>query len=391
MPPVDAAILRDPSFYRYLPSLLKADITIVITSQKQYIAVGLRFKLPILLAGLSLLSGCDAPHRNPFDPESKSYVAPTAPDAITDLTVTDITWNTARLNWSAVGGAIEYQLYHSLPGWDGQSTQNATAYTGTTPGVKAKGSLQTIVLDLPSEDSRSWSVFSRSSDGLISRGSNPVTIVPLRRDRVGTVTASAHSIFQSSWIPPDPIELSLSAVISDSDGVDSVWATTALGDLGELLLTRDGLTWSTQLAEHQVPTNILERLIGYPIIVHYRDRAGFNGASSPLFLTRIIYTPPLIEAPRDTVTSAHPRLSWYSYGAEFLFTYGVDVIFIDTLSYNPTHIYSKYLINSDSSGHTVEDSLYSRLGFYIWTLSVEDEFGNIAYSTEFKFTVNNDD
>jgi len=342
-----------------------------------------------IIAGILLITGCDAPRSNPFDPQSSAYIPASAPSAINDLAVSEITSTTALLSWTAPAGAVEYLTYHSLPGWDGRSNQNAILYTGVIPGVGIAGSRQSVIIDLPSEESRSWAIFSRSENGLVSAGSNPVTIVPLRRNRLGNISAKATSIFQSSWIPPDLIELSLTAAISDSDGVDSVWATSDLGDFGELLLTRDGVTWSTQIAEHQAPTGILERLIGHAITVHYIDRSGFTSQSSPIYLSRIIYTPPLIESPRDTVVSEHPRLTWLAYGSEFIFTYGVDVVFIDTLSYNQTPIYRKYGINSDSTGHTVEDSLYARQGFYIWTLSVEDEFGDQAYSTEFKFSVSN--
>ncbi len=334
-------------------------------------------------------SGCNAPHSNPFDPQSTGYVPPSPPDGIVDLSVSEISSSTALLTWTAPAGAVEYLIYHSLPGWDGHSSQNAIPYNGFTPGVKPAGGTQNVVIQLPGEESRGWAIFSRSGTGLISAGSNPITITPLRRDRAGIITARASSIFQSSWIPPDLIELSLVSVISDSDGVDSVWATTDLGDLGELILTREEQTWSTRLAEHQVPTGVLERLIGHPMIIHYVDRSGFFNQSSPVYLSRIIYAAPLIESPRDTVVSAHPRLAWYAYGAEFPFTYGVDVVFIDTLSFDQTPIYRKHGINSDSTGHIVEDSLTVRQGFYIWTLSIEDEFGDQAYSTEFKFTVSN--
>lgn len=232
-------------------------------------------------------------------------------------------------------------------------------------------------------------MFSRSAEGLESKESNLLTITPPPRDRTGTITANAYSIFQSSWIPPDLVELTIDAVIADSDGVDSVWADSDLGDLGELLLTRDEVTWSVQIVEHQLPTGILERFIGHGIQIHYFDRKGFQTESSPIYLSRVIFIPPIAISPSDTIVSAHPRLKWYPYHAEYIYTFGVDVVFISTPSYVQTPIYKKYGIHSDSSGHTVEDSLVARQGFYIWMLSVQDEFGNQAYTVEYKFTVEN--
>lgn len=210
---------------------------------------------------------------------------------------------------------------------------------------------------------------------------------PPSRDRIGQITARAWSLYQVTWVPPDIVELRSTAAIADSDIVDSVWATSDLGDLGQLLLILDGVTWSTQLAEHQLPTLKLERLVGHPIWIHYRDRAGFVSRSEPVRLVRIIYTPPQTESPSNTTVSAHPRLTWLLYDADFDFTYTVEIVHVSN-DYTLTPIYRREGISSDSTGHTVApDSLRAIPRFYIWTVSVEDEFGDRAISLETTFTV----
>ncbi len=352
-----------------------------------------RFKsnLPLSVLTALFIVACEAPHSNPFDPRSTGYKPAQPPIAITDLAVEEITESTALLTWTAPVGAIAYLLYHDSPGWDGRSPQTAMLYSGSIPGVMPAGSSQSIVINLPSSDDLVWAIFSRSEPGLLSLGSNPVTISPPPRDRIGIVSAKATSIFQSSWSPPDLIELRLDAAISDSDGVDSVWATTNLGSLGKLLLTGDEITWSTLLPEYETPTGVLEHIVGHPILIHYSDLAGFVSQSQPIFLSRVIYAPPIIDSPNDndTLTSPNPRLSWYAHNAEYVFTYGIDIDFVSVPSYDKSSVYRKYLISSDSAGHTVEDSLSSHQGFYIWTLSVKDDLGNMAYSTESKFWILN--
>jgi hypothetical protein len=350
----------------------------------------MRALLTILLsAALLTISACDAPHSNPFDPHSPGYRLPAPPETIRDLMLDTLIVGSARLSWTAPAGASRYLLYYGSEGWSGDPDRGADLYVSDLPSPKSAGSRQSAWIEVTEGNARLWSLFSISGDSILSQGSNILTITPLRRDKAGTISSGARSLYQLLWeYPWEYIELDLTATISDSDGIDSVWAVSELGDLGQMLLSLDRKTWTTQLLEDQLPFGSLERLIGHSINIAYRDGAGFQTVSEDIHLSRVIYTPPQTESPSNVAVSSFPRFTWLPYVADFEFTYGVEIVHV-SLDYTQTLIHRRFGIPSDSTGYTVEDSLLARQRFYYWTISVEDEFGDRAISLQTTFTVEN--
>jgi len=345
--------------------------------------------LATLLTGLTLwlLPGCDAPRDNPFDPLSPYYKPPLPPSAITDLALDSLDGNRARLRWTTPVGAVEYRLLHAVASWDGSDRRTASLYGGELPGIRPAGTVATTWIDLPSGSARAWAIYSISPEGRESPLSNLLVIEPGVVDRGGTLISWANSIYWGSWTPPEVVELQLTALIEDPDLVDSVWAVIDSTHLGRLWIDQETLAWSLTLTEDQLPGGSLRRLVGHPVVVSYRDNAGFLRHDGPHSVMRVIEPPPEVIGPtNDDLVSNPPRMTWEPQWRDFDFTYAVEVVHVSSnLIY--TLRYRREGISSDSTGHDIPVSLPDSPRYLYWTLAVVDEFGNRSVSREARFRV----
>jgi len=349
---------------------------------RRFVRLSLGFGL--LVWGL----GCQAPHDNPLDPQSPAYRPPQPPSAVTDLRMDSLSGAMAYLVWSAPQGAFEYRLYSGAPGWNGRSLSEAVEYTGELPGVKPAGQRQSQWIDVPRFVARRWALFSLSETGLMSGTSNLVLIEPQVDDRIGTIEAWANSFHQAEWEGLDYYELQLNALIDDPDGVDSVWVIIADTMQCKLLLDQDELLYNLQIPQSQLPGRSLERLIGYPIWLYYRDRARFLASSQPFYLIRVIYIPPetIYPAYTDTLVPNPPQLIWQPYYADFKFTYAVEIVHVSS-NFTYTLWFRREGISADSTSLNVGNALPTYPLFLYWTVSVVDEFDNRAASLQARFQV----
>ena len=234
----------------------------------------------------------------------------------------------------------------------------------------------------------------------MSDPSNLLTIEAPVRDRPSYIVGSAVSAYRQTWGSFDLIDLELTATVTDTDGVDSVWATSDLGSLGVLYLTRDQSVWAAILPEDSLPGRKLETLVGHPIWIYCQDGMGHTSRSDPFIVVRVLYIPPVPESPgyQDTV-STRPTLTWYPYSIDFAYTFSIDVRYVRFPQNINSLVYHREGIPSDSLSHTLQSSLEPTLedsatpgnASYYWTLSVLDEFGNRITSLESAFEVKSGD
>jgi len=355
-----------------------------------------------LLAILFIAVGCEAPHDNPFDPSSSAYLPPVPPLPVTDLLLVQDSLNalSALIQWTTPEGADEYYLYHGPVGWDGKLQTGYIPYDGELPGVKPAGSRQQLWITLTPGLTRVWALYSRSEAGLMSDPSNLLTIQAPNRDRPSYIAGVARSSYKRSWGFFDLVDLDLTATVSDTDGVDSVWATSDIGLLGALDLTPYASRWAATISEDSLPGKRLEMLVGHPIWIYCLDGLGNVTRSEANTLVRVLYIPPLPDYPsyQDTV-NIRPTLTWYSYSVDFTHTFTIDVSFLRAPQNVITLVYHKDEISPDSLSHTLssdleptlEDSLDSGNSYYFWTLTVVDEFGDRITSLENTFEVKSGD
>jgi len=347
----------------------------------------------LLLLLVMLLSACQAPHDNPFDPESDAYVPESAPERIDDLVLDSLANLRCRLTWITPCGAYYYALYSGLPGWDGSDLSGGELYSGELPGVKPTGTLQSTWIDLPPGETRAWILFSVSESGLMSEGSNAIVIAAPARDRPAIVNVAARSIHQASWSSLPYLALEIEAAINDSDGVDHVWVKRDTIEIGNLQPTGENHTWLGHFPEPTLNGLRIADLVGYPMTLYHLDSAHFVSASDQFFLIRIInLTPEVISPDNDIVLdTTQPRLEWQPFGADFNFTYKVEILHVPEGASEGNRIYLIEGISSDSTSHMVSTSLTTEPQYLVWTVAVVDEFGDEARSLTARFRISEDE
>ena len=362
--------------------------TIEVTKSTAINKVYARLFAAIIWLPSLILTACDAPRDNPFDPRGPGYQS-SQPERIVDLSLDTLAGIRCLLSWSAPAGADDYRLYssRSISGWDGRSIEGAELYQGELPGVKPAGTRQTAWIDLPPNQTRAWAIFTISEAGLLSEGSNVLVIPAPPRDRPAVEAAHASSLYLASWASLPWFGLELTASIADSDGVDSVWVCLEDQNVAELLSMGDGLHWRNQIHESHLPGGLLGNLVGHPLTLHHLDGAGFTTSGEPFRLARVIYVEPEVDSPfSDTLDTRQPRLQWERYITDFNFTYAIEIVHVSESSFR-TVVYRDSLINPDSTGHQVTIRLPDQPELLYWTVSVVDDFGDLARSREAVFWV----
>jgi len=203
------------------------------------------------------------------------------------------------------------------------------------------------------------------------------------------VVVSAHSINYASYGPLPTYALDIQAVIIDSIGVDHVWARLDTLELGTLYAGNNNQTWFRRFEEAQLPCRGMGDLIGHPMTLYYLDDNGRASDGIEFSLYRVIYDVPQAQFPVNDslLTTTQPRLEWYPYGADYFFSYTVEILHIAEGSTEGTSVYRFSKIPLDSSAHSVSDPLTTQPGFFVWTVTVVDEFGNEARSLTARFRI----
>ena len=339
-----------------------------------------------------MISSCDAPRDNPFDPSSDLYVPSKPPSKISDFEAVKIEADSVKLNWTSPKGAYEYKLYYGQLNWSGVSIDKAELHPETLPGVMPIGEIQSCWIKLPSEDVFSWSMFSLSEDGLLSQGSDTVRIETGKWDNPAEIITSIKTLRLATWgdLLNDWIGLDVAAEINEPDGIDSVSLFGESQWFGNLSLRNGGLEWGREFPDHDLPGGSVEALIGYQMTIKTFDLEGFTSVSDSIRIVRIIDNLPDIYSPnKDTLFVLAPLLIWQPYTAEFSFSYSVRIIHYSSESGVHTNLLSISGIDSDSTSHQVEQNLTETIGddYLLWTVAVVDEFGNEARSFERKFWI----
>jgi hypothetical protein len=188
---------------------------------------------------------------------------------------------------------------------------------------------------------------------------------------------------------PNPIYFgTITATAEDLNGIsdlDSVWVSIDSLSFGMSYSVSDK-NFQAVVTASQMPTNSLEWLIGRQFIVRARDKMKAVGVSTPAYAARLIDEEPLPVYPalQDTASSS-PEFRWTPPSAVFPFSYSITVVRLDAGI--QTVVWTQTGIGSYLTAYQYPSVLQA--GYYFWTISIVDEYGNIAQSKESSFVVNN--
>ncbi|NQU06179.1 MAG: hypothetical protein HQ568_08815 [Calditrichaeota bacterium] len=212
-------------------------------------------------------------------------------------------------------------------------------------------------------------------------------------DSSSCIEVSARAINHASYGPLSVHALDIEATIIDTNGVDHVWVRLDTIEIGTLHTGENTQTWFRRLDETQLPNRGLGDLIGRTLTLYYLNDMGRVSDGVEFQLYRVLYeVPQTIFPDNDTLlTTKQPQLEWISYDADFSFTYSVKILHIVEGSTEGILVYSYEEIHSDSTTHTVGDSLTNAPDFMVWTVTVVDEFGNEARSLTANFRIDDNE
>ena len=192
----------------------------------------------------------------------------------------------------------------------------------------------------------------------------------------------------SRWWPPDDLyRLDVSVTANDPDPFDvaDVWLELpALSFADTLEETQTPGVFTTNLRPGDIPISTLHQVLGEPIRLLVRDRAGAQVQSLPQSPVRIIDETPLARSPQGLVSvDPRPLFEWERMTLPFPFTYRVEVVRVDP------DIQTAVQSFSDLPSDTTKVQLATPLdtGEYFWTVAIVDAFGNLSRSKEAGFRI----
>ncbi|RMD86838.1 MAG: carboxypeptidase regulatory-like domain-containing protein [Calditrichaeota bacterium] len=221
---------------------------------------------------------------------------------------------------------------------------------------------------------------------------NKTTTVQLQMDGLPDITSfKVRSCHLERWWPQtDLFFLEVDANVQDPDGVNDVervWLEIPeLNFTDTLAITQNPGVFKKQIASTELPKNIHD-LVGRKLFLMAKDRAGFEIRSEPGFLTRVIDPVPKFDSPTGNISinDATPTLAWKPITLPFSFTFKVDLFRDDQGIINLV----ESIENIDPATNTFTINQALPEGFYFWTISVVDEFGNWSRSKEASFEIVN--
>ena len=329
----------------------------------------------VCVLSLAAGAGClgDAPHDNPFDPDSERFVreggvsglvtdraGSPLPEAEVRLipgsagTQPELVTRTDSRGEYEITGAAEGSGYRLLVGKDGYETEMLEALD-----IEAG-----LVEELPVQRLNALPVL---------------------------VDASFRTLHISRWWPTnDLFFLEVSATVSDTDGlldIEQVWFEIPAQGYTTTLnaLVQPAGQFEKRIRADSLPTGSLQPLLGETLRLRVRDRDGSVVTSDAGQLVRVLDgTPNTISPLTDGVIGTNrPTLIWEPFPPLFPFTYRVEV-YRDEIS-PPVLVRQFDNIPMDVTSLQVDVSLPT--AEYFWTVTVVDAFGNQSRSKQAGFAV----
>lgn len=316
--------------------------------------------LLILCVLIIILGGCapDAPHDNPLDPASPNHT-----------TNGNLSGKILALNSLTTG------IAGALVTIEGTNLAELTASDGSYSFQNVPSGNIIVVI------SKSLYLSDTIKTNLQVGGSfdTVVHMDALPQIDVASVITSKIDHWYISPVYTDTVTVA----VTDPDGLIDIKAVyVQIGSLTFGMAHVAGNIFQTIINDTSLPNQDPQWLVGKQFNVIAIDSENGTGRSEGFYVTRIIESEPIPTNPltQDTTTH-HPTFNWNRPTAvSFDYTYRLQVV---NLANGP--IWSKGEIPLDSLDYSYRDSLPG--GYYYWTVSVVDQFGNSSCSKEASFIV----
>ena len=298
---------------------------------------------------------CEAPHKNPLDPENPSSPYVAVEGVLEDfgrqpVPNAEVRWKPSG-NFTRTGSNGFFSLFPLLP--------EAGVLSFEAPGFH------------PDSLAISWSTARKQS---VSRVLN-------RKPQLHELETISLAI--NKFPSGRDVDFRLRARVEDRDNqMDSVlWAVPGMGLSGRL--TDGGGGWFETTFRLNA-TN--EEPVGRPFLVSVASDDGRITAVGQQSVVRVIQTEILTTEPRqNNVVGSRPEFRWERPGAAFAFTCRVEV-FREVQFDEPEQVFRSEELAPDITEYTPANPLPT-LGDHFWVLWIRDQFGNEARSRPLSFVV----
>jgi hypothetical protein len=313
----------------------------------------------ILVFTIYILSSCDAPRKNPFDPRNPNSTLRTISGKVQTISPPFLPVSAAQVIWvngnissaTDANGFFQIETVQNTNGWLSVEKQGYFPYSKFVNWSGAKSFHVDVFLNsLPVADE---------------------------------TTLSSSVLFNYPDLQSEQLDVWIR--ISDrDDDVDSVLiSNTYTGFHSELLYNVPMQTYERSFSTFDLSVSRLEELIGHAFQLEVDDPFDHRITVATPNLVRVIREEILFTSPSgNDSTSSRPTLIWKNYDPGFQHSYMLEVFTAEII---PQLVWQSDEVPQDSTEFTVDQDLSA--GEYFWVIWAVDEFQNRVRSKPASFRV----
>ena len=332
-----------------------------------------------LIIGCICLSGCfdDVARDNPLDPQSDNYQPVGAlTGVITNRTLESISAVSVKVESLGSASSVLYQVETDVSGTYLLEGLPAGEYTLSVEKEGYASQTESLMVEVRETLNR----------GFVLNG------LPFL-DRFSARSRHINRV----WPPPlDFFALEFSAKADDTDGIldiDALWVEMpSIGFVDTLEFSGSPGEYDSIVLGEEVPLSNIHNIIGEQIFFNVSDRFGQVIHSEPVQIARVIMDVPNAISPQGGTVEqeAQPILVWACQEISFMYTYTIEVIRTDNVVRNTVTVIENLepdMVCNGQDQASIQVDVGLMQGEYLWTVSIEDNFGNTSRSREAGFAV----
>lgn len=317
----------------------------------------LHFLIIIFLSVLSII--CDAPRKNPLDPENPLNIYHTIEGTVQTISLPSQPIPEVKILWP------------------GQST-------ATLSNSEGKFIVETIN---PHND---WLYFEKEgyiTDSTLIQWKNQkkISVDMLLNSLPLLDSLFVYSVILNRYPSLQNEQIVVETRITDNDNdIDTVFLEIPYIQYSVDLPFNVSSKWYQRtLTPFDLHIDNIEQLVGHYFQIHVKDIFDHHMLVGQSTITRIIRDEVIFLSPAgNDTTSTTPTLTWVTFEPGFSFTYSLQIF---TSEITPQLVWEKYKIDSQLSSFVVDTVLLP--GEYFWVIWAIDEFKNRTRSKPASFVV----
>lgn len=311
---------------------------------------------------LAILLSCDAPRKNPLDPQNPDNVyhnikgivksQNSSRDPIADAT---LFWPIHKtITRTNINGYYQFDIPEAADGWLFAEKENYW-------------------------NDSTWINWGESTNKTVDFSLNSIATIDSLR---------LYSIIINQWgslvIENVAVEVALNDVEKD---VDSVHIVLPMKDIKKKLeYNISNKYYEKTFSNQQLNVSSLDELVSKDFIIDVREFSRLSRSAGIGTIKRVIRNTVNQTFPTNGAsTSTTPTLKWDPYIPGFKFSYMLEIYIVE--NFFPVLIWDKQNISSDSTSCKVDLELSSSVDEYYWVIWVIDEYGNRLRTKHASFKV----